>query len=63
MTEPTKKTRRKLVAYDRTPNAERKATQRKRATEAAKKAGFKSITELVNAILDDKVEIIRKNKL
>lgn len=62
MSEPTRKPRRKLVAYDRTPNADRKAIQRQRATQAAEKAGFKTITELVNAILSGDVEIVRKTR-
>lgn len=58
-----RKPRRKLAAYSSTPNAERKATQRRKATQAAEKAGFKTITGLVNAILSGEVEIVRKTRI
>lgn len=56
----TRKPRRKLAAYDSRTPAQRKASQRNRAQQAAVKAGFPSITELVNAILADQVEIVHK---
>ena len=51
----------RLAAYDRKTPAQRKADQRQRAQDAAVKAGFASITDLVNAILTDQAEVVHKN--